>query len=241
MIPRRRLTTALPSPVPAACYHPPPPPGVPPWDAEKEQRCSSESIVDLPVEGRSGDGSAGSPSSSCAWVEAYPKRSPGSWCGGGDRRGGSFVSAASSNRSNGTVRRRLLDVDLQPFARRRELLLRQDSSPSADATQPAAESCGSTNPLTRVEGVYRVVGVDISPLALPAGWAARPGRPGDRLRSSTGRGPVPGERRARSSSGPPRRWADPPPGRLARIVDALSLSRSADSSPRSTRDSARAP
>lgn len=188
------------------------------------------SIVDLPVEGKSGDrlgrlydlivrlGDEPYPTITGLVVR--------------DRRRRFFVPAGILQSLNGTARLASSTVDLQPFSRRDgEVLLRQDvlDHQLIDITGRRIVRVNDVQ-LTRVDGVYRVVGVDISPQALlrRLGPRALAGR-------VVGRQIVDwAEVQYLASTAPVQlkvsydRLADLHPVDLARIVDALSYRESAE-------------
>ncbi|HTQ79130.1 MAG TPA: magnesium transporter MgtE, partial [Thermoanaerobaculia bacterium] len=188
------------------------------------------SILDLPVEGKSGD-PLGRLEDLILRMgeEAYPTIS-------GlvvrDRRRRFFVSAEILQAINGTARLASSTIDLQPFARRNgEVLLRRDvlDHQLIDITGRRIVRVNDVQ-LTRVENVYRVVGVDISPQALlrRLGPRALAGR-------VVGRQIIDwSEVQYLASTAPVRlkvsydRLADLHPVDLARIVDALSYRESAE-------------
>jgi CBS domain-containing protein/sporulation protein YlmC with PRC-barrel domain len=188
------------------------------------------SIVDLPVEGKSGD-RLGTLADLIVRMgeEPYPTIT-------GlvvrDRRRRFFVSAGILQSLDSTARLASSTVDLQPFSRRDgEVLLRQDvlDHQLIDITGRRIVRVNDVQ-LTRVEGVYRVVGVDISPQALlrRLGPRALAGR-------VIGRQVIDwAEVQYLASAAPVQlkvsydRLADLHPVDLARIVDALSYRESAE-------------
>src|SRR5947199_700789 len=124
------------------------------------------SIVDRPVEGKSGE-VIGQISDLIVRIgdDRYP---PISGLVVRDGRRSFFVAAHLLQALNGTARLTSSTVDLQPFARRAgEVLLRRDvlDHQLIDITGRRIVRVNDVQ-LTRIEGAYRVVGVDISPQAL---------------------------------------------------------------------------
>jgi magnesium transporter len=149
-----------------------------------------------------------------------------------DRRRRFFVPAAILQSLNGTARLASSTVDLQTFSRRDgEVLLRQDvlDHQLIDITGRRIVRVNDVQ-IAPVDGVYRVVGVDISPQALLR-------RLGPRMLANriVGRHVVPwSEVQYLASAAPVQlkvsydRLADLHPVDLARIVDALSYRESAE-------------
>ncbi|HEX9942440.1 MAG TPA: CBS domain-containing protein [Thermoanaerobaculia bacterium] len=127
------------------------------------------SIVDRPVEGKSGEPIGRIEDLIVHMGDDRDDRYPpiaGLVVRDGRRR--FFVPAALLRELNGAARLTSSTVDLQPFARRAgEVLLRRDvlDHQLIDITGRRIVRVNDVQ-LTRVEGVYRVVGVDISPQAL---------------------------------------------------------------------------
>jgi magnesium transporter len=124
------------------------------------------SIMDRPVEGKSGE-RIGQISDLIVRLgdDRYP---PISGLVVRDGRRSFFVAAHLLQALNGTARLTSSTVDLQPFARRAgEVLLRRDvlDHQLIDITGRRIVRVNDVQ-LTRVEGAYRVVGVDISARAL---------------------------------------------------------------------------
>ncbi|HEX4961425.1 MAG TPA: CBS domain-containing protein [Thermoanaerobaculia bacterium] len=124
------------------------------------------SIVDRPVEGKSGE-AIGRIADVIVRMgdDRYP---PISGLVVRDGRRTFFVSANLLQKLNGSARLSSSTVDLQPFARRAgEVLLRRDvlDHQLIDITGRRIVRVNDVQ-LTRIEGAYRVVGVDISPQAL---------------------------------------------------------------------------
>jgi magnesium transporter len=188
------------------------------------------SIVDLPVEGKGGD-----PLGRLADLIVRMGDEPYPTISGlvvRDRRRQFFVPASILQSINGTTRLASSTVDLQPFVRRDgEVLLRKDvlDHQLIDITGRRIVRVNDVQ-ITRVEGVYRVVGVDISPQALLR-------RLGPRALANkiVGRQIVDwSEVQYLASAAPVQlkvsydRLADLHPVDLARIVDALSYRESAE-------------
>ena len=124
------------------------------------------SVMDRPVEGKSGE-TIGRISDLIVRIgdDRYP---PISGLVVRDGRRSFFVAASLLQALNGAARLTSSTVDLQPFARRSgEVLLRRDvlDHQLIDITGRRIVRVNDVQ-LTRVEGIYRVVGVDISPQAL---------------------------------------------------------------------------
>src|SRR5436305_2590595 len=124
------------------------------------------SIMDRPVEGKAGE-AIGRIEDVIVRMgdDRYPPIS-GLVVRDGRRR--FFVSANLLQELNGTARLSSSTVDLQPFSRRSgEVLLRRDvlDHQLIDITGRRIVRVNDVQ-LTRIEGAYRVVGVDISPQAL---------------------------------------------------------------------------
>jgi len=100
------------------------------------------SIVDLPVEGKSGDRLGRLYDLIVRLGTSPTRRSPASWCA--DRRAASSCRPASWQSLNGTARLASSTVDLQPFSRRDgEVLLRQERPrSSADRHHRPADRAG---------------------------------------------------------------------------------------------------
>ncbi len=189
------------------------------------------SIVDLPVEGKSGDrlGRLADLIVHMTGNQPYPTIT-------GlvvrDRRRRFFVPAAILQTIDAKARLASSTVDLQPFSRRNgEVLLRQDvlDHQLIDITGRRIVRVNDVQ-LTQVDGIYRVVGVDISPQALlrRLGPRALAGR-------VVGRQVIDwAEVQYLASAAPVQlkvsydRLAELHPVDLARIVDALSYRESAE-------------
>ncbi len=188
------------------------------------------SIMDRPVEGKSGE-RIGQISDLIVRIgdDRYP---PISGLVVRDGRRSFFVAAHLLQALNGTARLTSSTVDLQPFARRAgEVLLRRDvlDHQLIDITGRRIVRVNDVQ-LTRVEGAYRVVGVDISARALlrRLGPRALQGR-------IIGRQIIDwSDVQYLASAAPVQlkvsydRLADLNPVDLARIVDALSFRESAE-------------
>ena len=188
------------------------------------------SITDRPVEGKSGE-RIGQISDLIVRIgdDRYP---PISGLVVRDGRRSFFVAAHLLQSLNGTARLTSSTVDLQPFARRAgEVLLRRDvlDHQLIDITGRRIVRVNDVQ-LTRVEGAYRVVGVDISARALLR-----------RLGPRSLQGRIIGRQiidwsdvQYLASAAPVQlkvsydRLADLNPVDLARIVDALSFRESAE-------------
>jgi magnesium transporter len=189
------------------------------------------SIVDLPVEGKTGEviGRIEDLIVRMGVDDRYP---PISGLVVRDGRRSFFVSASRLQGLNGVARLATSTVDLQPFARRSgEVLLRRDvlDHQLIDITGRRIVRVNDVQ-LTRVDGIYRVVGVDVSPQALLRRLGPR--ALADRI---IGRQIIDwSDVQYLASTAPVQlkvsydRLADLHPVDLARIVDALSYRESAE-------------
>jgi CBS domain-containing protein len=187
------------------------------------------SLVDQPVQGRTGEGIGKLDDVVVRIGEPYPPIA-GLVVKDGRRR--FFVPASHLESLNGAARLASSIVDLAPFARRDgEVLLRRDvlDHQLIDITGRRIVRVNDVQ-LTRVEAIYRVVGVDVSPQALLR-------RLGPRALANriVGRQIIDwSDVQYLASTAPVRlkvsydRLADLHPVDLARIVDALSYRESAE-------------